>query len=92
MKPAQQKTSLVQRKAEIKTDLTEQDFDTKSKILKKVGAELMDLDYLAKSLYSNVPSTSTELRYRMQLSVNMKIYLLFTAIGFLMVVAVILFL
>ena len=73
-------------------ELSEADFDTKSKIREKVGSELMDMDALAKSVYNYMPSTSTEMFYRMQLNTNIKIYSIFASIGFFMVVVVLLFL
>ena len=76
----------------IKKELTEEDFDTSKKVRQKVGDELMDLDKLASDIFGVMPSTSSEMMYRMQLQTNMKIYGLFTLMGFLMIVAVFLFL
>jgi hypothetical protein len=76
----------------IKKELTEEDFDTGKKIREKVGDELMDLDKLAKDIFGVMPSTSSEMMYRMQLATNIKVYGVFMAIGLLMVVAVFLYL
>lgn len=80
------------KKQQTKEPLNEIDFNTKAKIKDKVGAELMDMDSLAKSIYGFMPSTSSEMLYRMQLKTNLKIYTVFTAMGFLMFLAVVLFL
>jgi len=72
-------------------ELKPEDFDTKSKIQAKVGTELMDMDKLASDVFGVIPSTSSEMLYRMQLQTNMRIYGVFTAIGFLLVVAVFLY-
>jgi len=73
-------------------EINEIDFDTRKKIEAKVGEELMDMDNLAKSLYSYMPSTSSEMLYRMQLNTNIKVYSVFMVMGLLMVFAVLLFL
>lgn len=71
--------------------LTEEDFDTRKKIIQKVGEQLMDMDYLAQSVYRYIPSSSTELIYRSHLDGVSKIYMFLMFVGFLMITAVLLY-
>lgn len=72
--------------------LTEADFDTKSKIKDRLGEELMDLDSTIQKIYGQIPSTTTEMIYRMELNTIQRVYLVFMVIGLLMVLSVLFYL
>lgn len=59
------------------------DFDRRKKILEKLGSELMDMDKIAQDIYGLMPSTSSEMLYRIQLKTNLTIYSIFAFLGFL---------
>jgi len=71
--------------------LTEDDFDTKSKVVEKVGEELMNMDKLAFDLLKNLPSVNTEMRLRQEIDVQNRIYIIFIIISFLLITSILMF-
>lgn len=66
--------------------------DTREKIMQKLGEELMDIDFLTKSVYKNIPMSNIYQSYFDQLNLNFRIHLFFTILGFLLLVSVFIFL
>ena len=58
-------------------------------IISNMGRELMDLDLISNKIMGEIPETSYEMKYKLELKFNSRVYYFLTLLGFLMFMSVI---
>ena len=59
-------------------------------IISNIGQELMDLDLISNKVMKEIPQTSWDISYKLELKFNLRVYIFLLFLGFLMIMSVVL--